>query len=369
MKISKVETFPYGIPVKSFADAYTSFARSNAVLVRIYTDEGHVGIGEACAWEPEFYGESWESVIAMIENYAAPKIIGEDPFNINRIMMILDQNLARITCVKEGIDLALHDLVGKILNVPVYKLLGGKFRDRVPVASEIGIDSPEVMAESAQKVLGLGIKVIKIKGSSDMTLDVQRIKAVREAVGEDVGLRLDPNAAWNTMGTIKLMRQVEDCNLQLLEQPIPTWDLRGMAHIRRNIGVPLMADESIWTPQDAIKIHDYEAADLLNLKIAKTCGLHLGKKVETVAEALGLPCIAGTELEPGVAAVAKIHLAASMRVHPIASEFTEITQVDGSILKQPLEVVDGGLAVPEGPGFGVEIDEDALQEYALTSGD
>lgn len=367
MKITKVETIPYGIPVKSFADAYTSFVRSNAVLVKIYTDDGHVGIGEACAWEPEFYGETLESVNSTIQKYAAPAIMGEEPFNINRIMLILDQKLARITCVKEGIDLALHDLVGKILNVPAYKLLGGKFRDKIPVASEIGIDTPKIMAESAHKVLKMGFKVIKIKGSNDMNEDIKRIKTVREAVGEEVELRLDPNAAWDTMGSIRVMRAVEDCNLQLLEQPIPTWDLKGMAHIRRNIGVPLMADESIWTPQDAIKIHDYEAADILNLKIAKTCGLHLGKKVEAVAEALGMPCIAGTELEPGVSAVAKVHLAASMRVHPLASEFTELTQVDGSILKQKLKVVDGCLEVPEGPGFGVEIDEDALKEYKIAT--
>jgi len=356
----------YGIPVKGFADAYTSFDRSNAVLVKIHTDEGHVGIGEACAWEPEFYGESWETIIAMIDNYATPLLIGEDPRNINHLLMKIDLNIARITCVKEGIDLALHDLVGKILNVPVYTLLGGKFRDRVAVASEIGIDSPDVMAESAQRVLDMGIRVIKIKGSNEMDLDIERIKAVRAAVGPDVGLRLDPNAAWNTIGTIKIMQAVEECRLELLEQPIPAWDLKGMARIRDSITIPLMADESIWTPQDAVKLHDYNACDILNLKIAKTCGLHLGKKVEAVAEALGMPCICGTELEPGVAAVAKIHMAASMRIHPIASEFTELTQVDGSILTTPTKAVDGYLEVPDGPGFGVEIDEDALKEYALT---
>ncbi|WP_027078834.1 mandelate racemase/muconate lactonizing enzyme family protein [Maribacter antarcticus] len=365
MKITKIETIAYGIPVKGFADAYTSFTRSDAILVKIYTDEGYVGIGEACAWEPEFYGETRESIESTILNYAAPKIIGEDPFNIGHIMRILDLNLARITCVKEGIDLALHDLLGKILNVPVYKLLGGKFRDKIEIGSEIGIKSPQEMADNALRVLEEGIRVIKIKGSDNMRLDVDRIKTVRAAVGDDVELRLDPNAAWDTIGSIRVMRAVEDCNLQLLEQPIPNWDLKGMAHIRSKIGVPVMADESIWTPQDAVKIHDYGAADLLNLKIAKTCGLYLGKKVEAVAEALGLPCIAGTELEPGISAVAKIHLAASMKIHPIASEFTELTQVDGSILKQPLKVVDGCLEVPEGPGFGVEIDEDALEKYRI----
>ena len=294
MKITKIETIPYGIPVKSFADAYTSFVRSNAVLIKIHTDDGHMGIGEACAWEPEFYGETWESIESTILNYAAPRIIGENPFNIGRIMMILDRNLARITCVKEGIDLALHDLVGKLLNVPVYELLGGKFRDKIPVGSEIGINTPKIMADNALSVLRQGINVIKIKGSNDMNLDIKRIKTVREAVGDAVELRLDPNAAWDTIGSIRVMRAVDDCHLQLLEQPVPSWDLKGMAHIRSKIGIPLMADESIWTPQDAVKIHDFEAADLLNLKIAKTCGLHLGKQVEAVAEALGLPCIVGT---------------------------------------------------------------------------
>lgn len=254
MKIEKIDVVPFGIPIRKFADAYTGFSVSNAVLVKIFTDDGHVGYGEACAWEPEFYGETLESVSTTIERYIVPKIIGEDPGNINKILSIVDDNVARITCAKEGIDLALHDLLGKILNVPVYMLLGGKFRDMIPVASEIGIDTPENMVKNAFDVLDMGIRVIKIKGSSDHALDVERIKAVRRAVGNDIELRLDPNAAWDVISTIKTMKLIEDCNLQLLEQPIPAWDLKGMAHIRNNIGIPLMADESIWTPQDAIRI-------------------------------------------------------------------------------------------------------------------
>lgn len=362
MKIDKIEVIPFGIPIKKFADAYTGFSVSNAVLVKIYTNEGHVGYGEACAWEPEFYGETLESVSTTIEKYIAPKIIGEDPRNINKILSIVDANVARITCAKEGIDLALHDLVGKILNVPVYMLLGGKFRDMIPVASEIGIDTPENMVKNAYEVLDLGIKVIKIKGSSDHHLDVERITAVRQAVGEEVALRLDPNAAWDVNSTIKTMRLLEKCHLQLLEQPIPAWDLKGMAHIRNNIGIPLMADESIWTPQDAIRISEYGAADLLNIKIAKSCGLHLGKKIEYVAESLGLPCIAGTEIEPGFSLIAKLHLAASMKIHPIASEFTELSLLKKNILDHDVEIINGCVKVPDKPGFGVEINEDILNE-------
>jgi L-alanine-DL-glutamate epimerase-like enolase superfamily enzyme len=193
-------------------------------------------------------------------------------------------------------------------------------------------------------------------------LDVERIKAVRQAVGNEIELRLDPNAAWDVNSTIRTMKLLEDCNLQLLEQPIPAWNLKGMAHIRNNINIPLMADESIWTPQDAIRIADYGAADLLNIKIAKSCGLHLGKKIEYVAESLGLPCIAGTEIEPGFSLIAKLHLAASMKIHPLASEFTELTLLKKNILKQNIEIVDGCVKVPDKPGLGVELNEDILNE-------
>jgi L-Ala-D/L-Glu epimerase len=362
MHIEKIEAIPFGVPIRAFADAYTGFSVSNAVLVKMYTNEGHIGYGEACAWEPEFYGETLESVSTTIEKYIAPKIIGQDPRNINHIMAIIDANVARITCAKEGVDLALHDLVGKLLNVPVYTLLGGKFRDKIPVASEIGIDTPERMAQNALEILALGIRVIKIKGSSDHALDVQRIKAVRAAVGDDIALRLDPNAAWDVNNTIKTMKLVENCNLQLLEQPVPAWDLKGMAHIKNHIGIPLMADESIWTPQDAIRISEYGAATILNIKIAKSCGLHLAKKIEYVAESLGLPCIAGTEIEPGFSLIAKLHLAASMKIHPLASEFTELPLLKKNILKHAIEIIDGCVQVPDKPGLGVELNEEVFNE-------
>ena len=365
MKIVNIETIPYAIPVKNFTDAYTGFTHSNAVLIKIHTDEGLVGIGEACAWEPEFYGETVESIHTSINNYVSPIIMGQDPRNINKIMQMVDKVLARVTCVKEGIDLALFDLLGKILNVSVATLLGGKFRDQIPIASEIGIDSPNEMAKSAEKVLQMGINVIKVKGSDDQNKDVDRIMAVRSAIGSEVLLRLDPNAAWDTAGTIKTMQKLESCNLQLLEQPIPNWDYKGMAHIRKNISIPLMADESIWTPQDAIKLYEYESCDYLNLKIAKTCGLSRGKKVENVAEAIGLPCVVGAELEPGVSSIAKIHLAASMAIHPLASEFTELTQLDGSILDRPIEIINGCVTLPSGPGFGVNINDEALEKFKI----
>jgi len=365
MNISKVEVFPFGLPIKNFADAYTSFTSSNAVLVKIHTDEGFVGIGEACAWEPEFYGETLESVSSHIQNYMAPIILGQDPLNINRILAMLDVSLAKSTCAKEGIDLALYDLVGKILKTPIYTLLGGCFRDKIPIACEIGIDAPENMARNALNLVKMGVRTIKIKGSSEMDEDVVRIRAVREAVGENVALRLDPNAHWQTLATIRAMKAVEDCRLELLEQPVPGWDLKGMARIRDSIGIPLMADESAWSPQDVIAIAEQQAADIINIKIAKTGGMYQAKKIEAVADSLGLPCIVGTEIEPAFSLAAKIHLAASMKNLPFVCEFTEMFLLKDSVLKPTIDLVDGALEVPQRPGLGFELDEEVFSRYAL----
>jgi len=365
MKIIKVEVTPFGVPIKNFADAYTGFTSSNAVLVKIHTDDGTLGFGEACAWEPEFYGETLESVSSSIQKYVAPKIIGQDPLNINYILSIVDEILAKSTCAKEGVDLALFDLAGRILKVPVYTLLNGCFRDKIPIACEIGIEIPDVMAQNASELLKMGVEVIKIKGSQDIDEDVKRIKAVREAVGNKAKLRLDPNAHWDTPRTIKAMKEVEDCNLQLLEQPVPGWDLKGMAKIRKSIGIPLMADESIWIPQDVIEIAEQEAADIINIKISKTGGLFLAKKVEAVAESVGLPCIVGTEVEPGLSIAAKLHLAASMKNLPLACEFTELSILKESILKPKIEIEDGYVKVPKGVGLGVELDESIFREYII----
>lgn len=365
MRITKVEVVPFGVPIKKFADAYAEFHQSNAVLVKIHSDDGTIGFGEACAWEPEFYGETLESVSAAIEKYAAPRIIGLDPLDIAHVLAQVDAALARVTCAKEGIDLALFDLAGRILKVPVYTLLNGSFRDLIPIACEIGIDTAEVMAADAQRLLKMGVRVIKIKGSDQISEDIKRVKLVREAVGSSASLRLDPNAHWTTHGTIRAMRELEDCDLEFLEQPVHGLDLNGMAKIRASIGVPLMADEGIWTPHDVIEIARREAADIINIKISKTCGLLMAKKIEAVAETVGLSCVVGTEIEPGFSLAAKLHLAASLKHLPFACEFTELSLLQANILKQQIEIKDGFVRVPQSPGFGVELDEEALIKHRL----
>jgi L-alanine-DL-glutamate epimerase-like enolase superfamily enzyme len=364
-RIARIEIVPYSVPIKRFADAYTSFTASSAVLVRLESDEGVVGFGEACAWEPEFYGETVESIASTLEKYVAPKLLGQDPLQLQYVLSVVDACLARVTCVKEGVDLALHDLVGKLLGVPVYVLLGGAFRDRIRVASEIGIASPEEMANEATRVRDLGFRVLKVKGSADVEKDIVRVQAVREAVGPSIGLRLDPNAAWTPIGTIRAMRQLEHCELELLEQPVPGNDYAGMAHIRRKTSVPLMADEGVWTPDDVLRIRRVGAADVVNIKIAKSCGLARGKHIQIVADAAGLSSLVGTEIEPGFSIAAKLHLAASFSRHDLASEFTELSLLKRNVLSWDPEIVDGELQVPQAPGLGVGLDQDEFDACRL----
>jgi L-alanine-DL-glutamate epimerase-like enolase superfamily enzyme len=221
------------------------------------------------------------------------------------------------------------------------------------------------MASDALRVCDLGFRVIKVKGSADVQMDIVRVQAVREAVGPSVDLRLDPNAAWTPIDAIRAMRQLEECELQLLEQPVPGDDYAGMAHIREKTCVPLMADEGIWSPEDVIHIHQKGAADIVNIKIAKSCGLARGKQIQTVADAAGLSSIVGTEIEPGFSIAAKLHLAASFPRHDLASEFTELSLLKRNVLSWSLQIIDGELRVPQGPGFGVELDQDEFDACRL----
>jgi L-alanine-DL-glutamate epimerase-like enolase superfamily enzyme len=366
VRVVGIDIVPFGVPIRGFADAYASFQSSRAVLIRMQADDGTVGIGEACAWEPEFYGETLESVSTSIRNHLAPKVIGQDPLNIHRVLALVEATLAGATCAMEGIDLALFDLAAKKLKVPACVLLGGKFRERIPVASEIGIDTPEAMAANAVTVMNMGFRAVKIKGSEDIDEDVKRVKAVDHAVGGKVALRLDPNAHWTTHGTIRAMRELENCRLQYLEQPVPGVDLDGMARIRSSLKIPLMADESVWTVHDVLAIAERRAADIINIKIPKAGGLLNAKKIEAVADAVGLPCVIGTEIEPGFSLAAKIHLAASMRHLSFASEFTELSILKERILNPWPVIVDGCLTVPEGTGFGFALNEDVLKKCAIT---
>jgi L-Ala-D/L-Glu epimerase len=337
------------------------------VIVKIMSDDGVVGVGEATP-DIGFFGQTLEEVKSAIDAYLGPRLIGMDPFDRELILSRLD--FRGNSCARSGIDLALHDLLGKTLGVPVCNLIGGKCRDRVLVALEIGGGPPDEMGKRCADFVKQGVRAFKPKIGGYPEEDALRLKAIREAVGAGVIIRADANQGYTPKEAIRLCRLAEkyDVGLELLEQPVGYLDLNGMAEVRAAVDTLIEADESCYGIQDAMNIIRQSAADVINIKVEKVGGLYNAKKVAALAEGAGLQCVIGTALGLGVTQGAKLHLAASTLIIRDAVEFTELYLHD-NLLAPPedarmrLPLTDGCLAVPGGPGFGVEYDEEKVKSH------
>ncbi|MBL7223691.1 MAG: dipeptide epimerase [Candidatus Brocadiae bacterium] len=386
MKITRVSTTAVRLPIppRSYASDNAGTKREwgrlsrlspkrpstilEYLLVRIDTDQGTAGIGEAPV-DIGFFGQTLEEVQAAIDDYLGPQIVGLDPFDREYAMHRIDYRGS--SCAKSGIDLALHDLMGRTLGVPVSQLIGGSHRKRIPVAIEVAGGAPADMAKACLAYMDKGVRAFKPKIGAYPQEDVERLRAIREAVGPDVSLRADANQGYTPKEAIRLCRLAEKhhVGLELLEQPVPAWDLQGMAAVRSAVDTLIEADESCYTIHDAMQIIRHGAADVLNIKIAKAGGLYGAKKIAALAEAAGLGCVLGTGFGLGVKIAAKLHLAASTMLVTDAVEFTELGLHD-NLLASPgnaalaLPLDDGCLPVPDGPGFGVELDEAKVAQHA-----
>ena len=356
--------------------------RENDVIVEIFTDDGLYGLGEAMTLGP-FYGrESQGTVTALLAEHVFPKVLlDEDPFNIDLIHHKMDKTVSENSFAKTAVDIALHDVVAKSLNIPVCKLIGGSYTDKLALHWPIGIESPKAIREDVEKGMKAGFKAIKMKIGGDAKRDVELVKAVREASGPDIALVVDANQAYDIKTAIHVIRQIEKHDVQRVEQPVHYRDLDGMAMVRRSVEVPIGACECAVTQQDVIQIIKKEAADFLNFKVMRSGGFYPSKAIVQMATAAGIFCAGSTMLGMGIELAADAHFAASTtalgpnpyKFHGIASgilklfnavDSTGITKdiVDGTPL-----IEDGFMAVPKAPGLGIELNKEHLDFY-LTKG-
>jgi putative nucleotidyltransferase with HDIG domain len=242
------------------------------VIVEIDTDDGITGVGEACT-DIGFFGEPVEEVQSAIDLYLGPKLLGKDPFD--REQLLFDIDFPGNSCAKSGIDLALHDLLGKALGVPVCNLIGGSGRRQVLAVMEVAPGTADGMARQCAEWVQQGVRGFKAKVGAIPEDDVERLAAIRAAVGPEIMLRADANQGYTPKEAIRLCRMCErrDLGLELLEQPVPKWDLAGMAQVRAAVDVLIEADEAAYTPHDVVQIIRHQAADVINIKIAKAGGL------------------------------------------------------------------------------------------------
>lgn len=366
MIISKFDLFLTKIPlVRPQRMATGTSENQENVIIKMYSDEDIVGVGEVPHMlGTSLMGESQQTVKVVLENHILPNLIGENPFEIERLHSVMDSSIRANPRAKSGVSLALYDIVGKALGVPVYTILGGKVRDSVPLSWSIPITSYENGVREARQKIESGWKILKIKlGRADPADDVEMVKRIRDAVGEGVQIRVDANQAYDVKTAIRVGRSIDRYAIEFYEQPVSAESLDSLAEVSRATAVPLMADESLVTLQNAVAILSRDAAQFLSIYVSKSGGLLNDKKIAHLAESYGSECYLGGALESTIGACAGLQLAASTPNLSLGCELYGQYILKEDIGCKLIDFRDGELVVPTDPGLGLEIDEDKLERY------
>ncbi|MDW8366665.1 MAG: enolase C-terminal domain-like protein [Abditibacteriales bacterium] len=370
MKITHIETIPVRLPKKPQLAIRSSLGytlASTFVLVKVHTDEGLIGLGEVSC-DPVWSGEDDVTSAHYINDRLAPSLIGEDPTAIERLTAKLRTCMAGHPFTKAAIEMALWDIFGKSVGLPVYRLLGGAVREVVRTKFSVSGAEPEKAAEIAAWAVSVGFKAMKVKVGIDPESDVARVRAVREAIGPDVRLGVDANGGWSPRVAIQTIRRLAEFNIFFAEQPVPRDDVAWLADVRRNVQVPIMADESVFNLQDAMSVVRHDAADVLSVYVGKGGGIGPARKIAAVAEAAGLTCTIGSNLEMGIATAAMIHLALStpgVGAEEFPCDIIGPFYYEEDLLAEPLPLQGGEARPPEKPGLGVELDEEKVKRYRV----
>jgi muconate cycloisomerase len=334
------------------------------LMLRIHTDNDITGVGEVSC-TPGWSGEDNFTAAHFIHNLIEPLLVGEDPTHVERLTAKMGKAVANNPFTKAGVEMALWDILGKVAGLPVYRLLGGPVREFVTTKFSVSGLEPDKAADIAAWAVEQGFRTMKVKVGIDPDQDVARVRAVRQAVGPDVRLGVDANGGWTPRVAIQTIRRLYEFNIYFAEQPVQSLDVSWMADVRANVEVPIMADESVYSVQDALALIRAQAADVLSTYVGKG-GIGQARKIAAVAVGAGLTCTVGSNLELGVASAAMIHLA--MATPGIGAEEFPCDILGPFFYADDLLVealpIKGGEARPfEKPGLGVELDEQKLEKY------
>jgi len=382
--IERIEVFVTELPVRlqrtfssgSYDTGPPKELLGKPVFVKIYAN-GVVGCAQIRPISPgHFVADTVHSVVAAITDIYGPNLIGRDIFDIEAITEMFDLRLSGNPAARAVLDIALHDAMGKALGMPIHKLIGGCCQPVIPLEWSVSLaDDVNVMiAEARRAVEEFGIRVVCLKaaGKGGWRRDVTNFEAVRKALGDDIVLGVDPNTGWTVTDTISAVHAMAPMNLGYLEQPVDRRDLRGLAEIRaQSRGVPLMADESLFTIQDALALSDARAVDVFCIKLYKIGGLSVARKIAAIADASGIQInCGGLAVSSQFEAAASAQFCATIREKKTfgAAEFVfglETMGRDPLAIESDFKIKDGAVAVPQGPGLGLELDEKALERLTL----
>lgn len=353
MIIKEIKVDRLEIPLKKpFKTALRQVSVAESLVVRVITDNGETGFGGAPP-TAVITGDTIESVKEAIVNYIAPNIAGMNIEDFENIMNKLNRSMIKNSSAKAAVDMALYDLFGKHYKIPLYKLFGGK-SNVIETDITISVNEPLEMAEDALGYIESGYNTLKIKVGTDSILDIERVKAVRKAVGKSVRIRLDANQGWNAKEAVRTIRLIEDrgLDIELVEQPVKAHDIEGLKYVTDNVGTTIMADESLFSVEDAFTLLKMRAADILNIKLMKCGGLHNALKINAMAESCGVECMIGCMIESKIGITAAAHFAGGKinitRADLDAADLMAEDPVEGGV-----SIVGNKLLLSDGYGLGI----------------
>jgi len=354
MKITEIRLGRISVPLRvPFKTAMRTVTSVEDVIVEIHTDTGAVGYGEAPP-AGVITGDTIGAIIGAIEDHIGKSILGRDVDDFEDVLQAVQMCVQKNTSAKAAVDMALWDLYGQLHKIPVYKLMGGA-RKTIVTDITISVNSPEEMAQDALNAIRRGYDCLKVKVGVNPAMDVARLAAVRKAVGDDVCMRIDVNQAWKPKEAVRILNEMQEKGLRIefVEQPVAAHDIDGLKYVTEHSYVPVLADESMFSPADAMMIMRKGAADLVNIKLIKCGGLYNALKIVSAAEVYGVECMIGSTMEAKISINAAVELACAKKI------ITKI-DLDAPILCSEDPILGGAvfnekdITVSDEPGLGIQ---------------
>ena len=376
MKIDKVSIIPVTVPLHTpIRHAFSTRTAGLFVIIKIGTDEGLEGIGGGSVLYPGYIMDSQETVMSKIAYLAKNVLLGQDPLKVEQVLAKCDDALRENSVTKTHVDYALYDLKGKILNVPVYELLGGIARDEIPLEWILTLDEPEAQAKAAVKFLQAGFHSLKLKVGADRAMAVKRFRTVREAVGDNIEIGVDMDGMYRAHDALRLIKELAKYNLHFAEQVVSKHDIDGYLAIKKRTDVPLVADESAWSIIETFKLIKQRAVDIFHCAPDRIGGFRKSLQFRALVEAADLDYAISTYNSTAISHAAATHFAITCtKRSEILDELANVLYFTGGIDSKVIEkpsitkeinatIENGFVQVPKGPGLGIEINDDLVRQY------
>jgi len=373
MKITRIETIPVRVPIKAAVAIRAGGGGAHLVspflLVKVHTDEGIVGLGEVSC-TPRWSGEDQFTAGHFIHSYFAPLLVDQDP------MTEIEQLTGRFTFpvagnpfTKAAVEMALWDIRGKAQGKPVYELLGGRVREFVPTKWSVSGQPPAEAAAIARAAVERGFTAMKVKVGIDPDGDVARVRAVREAIGPNIKLGVDANGGWRTAAAaIPVIDRLRDSGIYFVEQPVSPRDIFGLAEVAAACGLPVIADESVYTLEDARTLAQAKAASVFSIYVGKAGGIAPAAAIARFAHEHGIACTIGSNLEMGIGSAAMTHLSLAhegITAEQYPCDIIGPLYYEDDLLREPLPLKPGEARAASKPGLGVELDDAKVEKYRV----